>query len=60
MDRNLKTVVTFTFVFGLLGAVLFSGQPSIGRTQMADGIKTMSFPQTFVDIQLASAEWHAL
>jgi len=60
MDRNLKIVLAFTLVYGLLGAVLFSGQPTIGRTQTADGFKSISFPQAFANIQIASAEWYAL
>jgi len=60
MDRNLRTVLAFTFVFGLLGTALFAVQPSIGRTQTADGFKSISFPQAFVNVQVASLEWHAL
>jgi len=60
MDRNLKTVIAFTLVFGLLRTALFAGQPSIGRTQTADGFKSISFPQAFANIQIASAEWYAL
>ena len=59
MDKGLKTVLAFTLVYGLLAASVFAAQPTAGRTQMADGIRTIGYPQAFYNVQVASLDWHA-
>ena len=60
MDRSFKAVLVFTLVYGVLGAVVFAKQPTLGRTQTADGFESIGLPQAYYSVQVASAEWSAL
>ena len=56
MDRSLKAVLAFTFVYGLFTAALLAAQPVIGRTQAADASGNFEAPAKGAYILLASAE----
>ena len=56
MDRSLKAVLVFTLVYGLFSAAMLSGQPYVGRTQVADAGGNFETSPQGVYIRLASAE----
>jgi hypothetical protein len=56
MNRDLKAVLVFTVIYGLFSAVLLSGQPYVGRTQVADAGGNFEVSPQGVYIRLASAE----
>ena len=57
MDKNLKAVIVFTMVYGLLAVGLLSIQPASASLRIADGIGNLEVdaPGAFY-VVLASAE----
>jgi len=56
MDPVLKTVLSFTIMYGLFGGLMLLGQPYLGRTQVAEAAGNFEALPRYIYIRVASAE----